>query len=204
MLERLDTIEWASLRGCGGSAADVPSLLRAVASGDGGADPAVWAELFDRLWHQGTVYPASAAAVPFLFELLTHPDVTAKGGVVELIAAIATGEGGVRGAVRRDGAERWRRILDRQGRDLDAELAEAEATERAIHAAVSERLRDLVPYVYHPEHGLPVAQVLGGYPEHAPWLVPAIDAALPSVADPQTRRTLAGARDALVNGGSVP
>lgn len=201
MLEGLDTIDWASLGGCGGPATDVPGLLRALVSEDNDVRMDVWIELLDRLWHQGTVFPASAAALPFLFELLAHPDVPDKGPIVELIAAIATGEGGLLGAVRRDGEEMWRRILAKQGRSLDGELAEAEATERAIHAAVSAGLPYLVPYVNDVEHQLPVAQTLGSFPEHASWLVPAIDAALPSVADAQVRRVLAEARARLAASG---
>lgn len=201
MLEGLDTIDWASLRGCGGPATDVPGLLRALVSEDKDVRMDVWIELLDRLWHQGTVFPASAAALPFLFELLADPDVPDKGPFVELIAAIATGEGGLLGAVRRDGEEMWRRILAKQGQSLDGELAEAEATERAIHAAVSAGLPYLVPYVNDVEHQLPVAQTLGGFPEHASWLVPAIDAALPSVADAQVRRVLAETRARLAASG---
>lgn len=204
MLEGLDAIDWASLRDCnGGSATDVPVLLRALVTEEEGVHLDVWAELLDLLWHQGTVFPASAAALPFLFELLTHPDVPDKGPFVELIAAIATGEAGLLGAVRRDGEERWRRILAQQGRSLDQELAEAEATEQAIHAAVSAGLRHLVPYVNDVEHQLPVAQVLGRFPEHASWLVPAIEAALPSVADTQVRRVIDEVRARLADADSI-
>ncbi len=198
LLDRLDTIEWASLRGCRGPANDVPRLLRAMVSEEEGVRLEACVELFDHLWHQGTVFPASAAAIPFLFELLIHPDVPDKGPFVELIAAIATGEGGLLDVVRRDGEEMWRRILSERGRSLDEELAEGEATEQAVHAAVSESLGHLVPYLNDVEHQLPVAHALGRFPEHASWLVPAIDAALPSVADAQVRRVLTEARECLV------
>lgn len=201
MLEGLNSIDWASLRGSGGPASEVPALLRALVSEDKSVRMDVWVELLDRLWHQGTVFPASAAAIPFLFELLTHPDVQDKGPFVELITAIATGEGGLLCPVRRDGEEIWRRRLAKQGQSLDQELAEAEATEQAIHAAVSAGLRYLVPYVTDVEHQLPVAQTLGRFPEHASWLVPAIDAALPLVADAQVRRMLAEAMARLADPG---
>jgi hypothetical protein len=203
MLEGVDTIDWAALRACGGPATDIPGLLRAVLSEDEGVRLEAQFELFCRLWHQGTVSPAAAAAVPFLFELLTRPDTPDKGYFVELIAAIATGEGSLKCAVRTDGEAMWRRILAKQGESLDEVLAEAEATERAIHAAVSAGLRHLVPYLTDVVHQLPVAQALGNFVEHASWLVPTIDAALPSVADAQVRQVLAEARTRLAGSGRV-
>jgi hypothetical protein len=203
LLERLDTIDWASLKGCGGPATDVPDLLRELVSEEDGVRMDIWAELLDHLWHQGTVFPASAAAIPFLYELLTDPDVPDKGPFVEMIAAIATGEGDLVGSVRTDGEEMWRRILDKQGKSLDQELAESEATEQAIHAAVSGGLSYLVPYLNDVEHQLPVAQILDRFPEHASWLVPAIDAALQSVADTEVRQVLTEARASLASSGSA-
>ncbi|MDZ7617237.1 MAG: PBS lyase, partial [Patescibacteria group bacterium] len=74
MLEGLDTVDWASLRHAYGEATDVPGLLSALLSPDPKLREEATCELFGNIWHQGTVYPASAAAVPFLYELLTAPD----------------------------------------------------------------------------------------------------------------------------------
>lgn len=73
MLEDLDGVDWASLEHAYGEAADVPDLLRALLSTDSEVREEAVYELFGNIWHQGTVYPASAAAVPFLYELLTAP-----------------------------------------------------------------------------------------------------------------------------------
>ena len=75
MLEGLDAIDWSSLTHAHGPATDVPELLRSLLSEDPDVRLQALAELVEKIWHQGTVYPASAAAIPFLFELLTHPDV---------------------------------------------------------------------------------------------------------------------------------
>lgn len=57
--------EWSQLTHAYGTAEDVPGLLKAA-----GPDPEgpAWNELWSRLCHQGTVYPASYAALPALAE----------------------------------------------------------------------------------------------------------------------------------------
>ena len=71
MLDGLDDIDWAGLSHAYGSAADVSGQLRALPTetGDPWADDAPLSALFGSLYHQGTVYEATAAAVPFLVEL---------------------------------------------------------------------------------------------------------------------------------------
>ena len=86
VLEGLDAIDWEKLSHAYGSASDVPDVLRAVAAGDADA----LYELYGNIWHQGTVYEATAHAVPFLYELALHPHVDAV-SVVSLLRMIARG-----------------------------------------------------------------------------------------------------------------
>jgi hypothetical protein len=93
MLEKLDTIPWSTLEHAYGSAADVPVLIRALqtASPDDPGEDSPLYSLFGNIWHQGTVYEATAYAVPFLIELAglrTTPD---RVGILQLLAAIADG-----------------------------------------------------------------------------------------------------------------
>jgi hypothetical protein len=55
--------DWAQLTHAYGSAQDIPGLLEQAVP-DSGRE--VWSELWSRLCHQGTVYPASFAALPTL------------------------------------------------------------------------------------------------------------------------------------------
>jgi hypothetical protein len=203
MLEGLDTVDWAPLKCAHGPASDLPGLLRALASGDEGVRMEAVVELLDRVWHQGDVHPAAAAVVPFLYELLTHPDVPDRGAIVELLAAVADGTGGLRRVVRNDGEEMWRRILAGQGRSLEEELVAEDEAMRAIHDAVSAGLQHLLPYLSDVEHKWPVASALGNYPEHASWLVPAIDAALASETDEPVRRVLSEGKARLTSSGGT-
>src|SRR5688500_6475339 len=93
MLDGLDTTDWASLTHAYGPATDVPDLLRALLSPDPEEREEAVYELFGNIWHQGTVYPASAAAVPFSYELLVAPGAQPKSEIAHLIASIATGVG---------------------------------------------------------------------------------------------------------------
>lgn len=66
VLNGLDEIPWAELSHAYGPAEDVPGLLRVIASGDPDAVKIAVQDLHGNIWHQGTVYEATAHAVPFL------------------------------------------------------------------------------------------------------------------------------------------
>ncbi len=88
MLDNLDSIEWSKINHSYGPATDLPATLRVLASGDKKQrERASW-ELHGNIWHQGTVYEATAYAVPFLLELVrgNHPDTLDVLGLLALIA----------------------------------------------------------------------------------------------------------------------
>ncbi|WP_257135648.1 HEAT repeat domain-containing protein, partial [Streptomyces sp. b94] len=62
----LDAQPWASYTHAYGSAEDVPGHLRALAADDDAAADEAQSELYGSILHQGSVYEASAKAVPFL------------------------------------------------------------------------------------------------------------------------------------------
>ncbi|WP_405846998.1 hypothetical protein OG211_05060 [Streptomyces niveus] len=69
MLDGIDDIDWSALTHAYGPADDIPALLRAAGSPDAARrDPAL-DELISSLCHQGSIYPATAAAVPFIARL---------------------------------------------------------------------------------------------------------------------------------------
>lgn len=91
MLEGLDQIDWEQIEHAYGPATDVPDLLRALASDDKEVRDKATTHLFGNIWHQGTVYQATAYAVPFLIELLEQPTVADKDMILCLLQNIATG-----------------------------------------------------------------------------------------------------------------
>jgi hypothetical protein len=88
VFEGLDAVPWGELRQAYGTAGEVPEHLRSIGSGD----PAKALGALDKgLWHQGTVYPATAAAVPYLAELTAVPDAAVRAGLLDLLRRIGTG-----------------------------------------------------------------------------------------------------------------
>ncbi|MFG2969638.1 hypothetical protein ACGFZS_40835 [Streptomyces sp. NPDC048288] len=100
-LDGLDDRPWSSLSHAYGSAEDVPDLLRALAGAD--AEEAL-SELYGSVLHQGTVYAASAEAVPFLAGIAAAGHGTADvlallGGMAESEDEYGVAAGEVRAAV---------------------------------------------------------------------------------------------------------
>lgn len=91
MLEGLDRIEWKALNHAYGSAEDVPDLIRALTHEDDDIRDKTLYALYSNIWHQGTVYQATAYAVPFLIELLTDDHVTRKYDILIYLAHLAHG-----------------------------------------------------------------------------------------------------------------
>ncbi|MGI5207160.1 HEAT repeat domain-containing protein [Spirillospora sp. CA-108201] len=87
----LDDVDWAGLDHAHGSAGDVPDLLRALSSADEDEREAALGELFTNIFHQGSRYEASAAAVPFLLALASDPGIPERTWPLYLAAALAIG-----------------------------------------------------------------------------------------------------------------
>jgi HEAT repeat protein len=190
MLAGLEGIDWAALTHAYGEATDVPGLLRALLSPDSGDRDAAIDALFGNIWHQGTVYPATAAAVPFLFELLADADLPDPDAVALLLASIATGRGYLDVHARDDYGERvWREILSKQGQTLDEELAREASEIRSVRSAVAPGVPLLIPFLgsEHAEIRESVAEALAEYPEHARVALPALENAVEDEADPEVR-----------------
>jgi hypothetical protein len=103
MLDGLDSIPWKDLTDAYGSAEDVPDLLRALQTASPelrGEQSPLW-HLFGNIWHQGTVYEASAYAVPFLIELAESPSTPDRVGILQLLAELARGSSRVDALVDR-------------------------------------------------------------------------------------------------------
>src|SRR5690349_16068261 len=69
MLAGLNDIDWKNLEHAYGSAEDIPGLLVSLLGSKEARNKANF-DLASRIVHQGTVYSASAAVVPFLVNFL--------------------------------------------------------------------------------------------------------------------------------------
>lgn len=93
MVDSLSRVDWSALRHAYGPATDVPADLRLLASPEPGDRESARYALWGSIYHQGSVYPATEAAVPVLLDLLGQPTVADKDGILELVAGIARGYG---------------------------------------------------------------------------------------------------------------
>lgn len=87
----IDTVPWNTLSHAYGPADDVPGLLKDLLSTDKGkVQKTIWT-LFGNIYHQGTRYSASAAAVPFLFSILNTKSSLCRKELLELLVHLAAG-----------------------------------------------------------------------------------------------------------------
>ncbi|MFJ3898464.1 HEAT repeat domain-containing protein [Streptomyces sp. NPDC090083] len=128
MFTGIDEVGWASLRHAYGSAEDVPALLRALASTDPVERATALDGMYDAVHHEGIVYDATLACVPFLFALAACEQVADRGGLVELLTSIGRGHGPEEGAENEGGTDAGR---GRTTTDADRSGAAAHAEVRA-------------------------------------------------------------------------
>ncbi|MFR9794910.1 hypothetical protein ACL02U_03255 [Streptomyces sp. MS06] len=89
-LATLDRVPWSQFRDSTGSAAAIPHLLRSVARGDAPTARAALCELRTRVCQYGfVVEQATAATVPFLWELAQLPHVACRAQIIKLLGDIA-------------------------------------------------------------------------------------------------------------------
>ncbi|OLF14755.1 HEAT repeat domain-containing protein [Actinophytocola xanthii] len=89
MLETLDSVPWAELDLAGVSEETLPELLRTMAGPDDEAAVAAFHDVRWEVLHQGTVYAATPAVVPFLVEVLEVVGPVLRGAVVEFLGDLA-------------------------------------------------------------------------------------------------------------------
>ncbi|MFC8916880.1 hypothetical protein ACFT5C_14025 [Streptomyces sp. NPDC057116] len=111
MPEGIDDIDWAALEHAYGPAGDVPGLLCAAGSPDARVRDEAMEDLVSSLCHQGTIYSATAAAVPFVARLALE-GTGDRLGLLWLLHGAATGTGPAHRSVRRAVATALPGLLD--------------------------------------------------------------------------------------------
>ncbi|NRQ34146.1 hypothetical protein HII36_20155 [Nonomuraea sp. NN258] len=84
----IDRVDWASLNHAYGPATDVPGRLRDLVSGDGEVRRAALVDLYGNVLHQGSVYDATLACVPFLLAVVADACTPGRAEVVALLGEI--------------------------------------------------------------------------------------------------------------------
>ena len=90
LLVGLNAVDWGALQHAYGPAIDVPAQLLAVARDGDLAGEAMY-QLWGNIHHQGSVYPATTPAVPFLAELACRP-LRERASVIALLGFVGLGD----------------------------------------------------------------------------------------------------------------
>jgi len=186
MLDGLDSVDWAHLEHAYGPAEDVPEQLRALASAQAETRKQAIHALYGNIWHQGTVYQATAYVVPFLIALLRAPAGADKDAILTLLQHLATGSSYL------DVHQEY--LPERAQKDtpqFQAQLRQELDWVRAARVAVARGLGLYGELLLHPEPAvrMAAAYLLAVFPEHAENLTPLLWTRLAAEADPRVRAT---------------
>ncbi|MEZ6183994.1 MAG: hypothetical protein R3F62_03170 [Planctomycetota bacterium] len=180
-------VPWASYSHAYGAATDVEQQLLDLVSTDAERRGEALHAAFGNLWHQGTVYEATAHAVPFLLRALEVPHVAERPTLLMLLACMAQGSsyhdvhGFMHEASRRESAEY-------QGQ-LAAELSWVESA----RLAVAEGLPQIAGLLEAPSAPVraAAAYALASCPEEAGAHLAALEAAFDEEQEPDAQLSLA-------------
>ncbi len=203
MLEELDSIEWSALRHAYGAADDVPDLLRAVLSSDKAVRDNAMYELYGNIWHQGTIYEATAYAVPFLIKMLTSPVTPDRASIAGLLASITSGCGFLEVHARSGwGEDRWRSILSKEGKNLEDEVERESAITASVKHEVKKAIPLLIPYLDDTEPGIRaiVAEAIAAFPEYREEYLSNLQQAIARETNDEVREQLADSIAQMTNG----
>ncbi len=179
VFEQIDAVDWASLEHAYGEATDVSGLLRDLMSPDLGSDAAD--ELYGNIWHQGTIYPATAEALPILLAMLEDSACPNKPLIQQLVVCIGAGSGywEVHASLHRD-PRRLRETLAEEGTTLEAELEKERRTVQTVGRLLAPHLRWIAGFMEHEEPDLRVfaARALTRHPGQADWTIPLLKKAI--------------------------
>ena len=179
VLAGLDTIDWRSLKHAYGQASDLPALLYASLSQDEYDRSFAFSLLSETIQHQGSVYEASAYAVPFLFQMLQSPITPDKASVACLLSSLAYGTPGT----NKEPKYQW-----------------ANATRKAVEKG----LHLLYPFLEYPDSEVRffIAIALRFYPAYSQEIIPLLEKALKSESDKLTMAAIQESIDKLASASS--
>ncbi|KAF7290989.1 hypothetical protein HMN09_01277700 [Mycena chlorophos] len=93
-LAGLDEVDWSTLHHAYGSANDVPPIIRQLAQPDLDLEQlrGIYGNLYANLYHQGTRYSASVAAVPFLIAIVDTPTTYRRDQLLSYLTSLAVSD----------------------------------------------------------------------------------------------------------------
>lgn len=90
VFERLEGVSWSELEDAGGAAHTVPQIVIGLLAQDEGDDEeisdSVYGDLYWHLCHQGTIYSATAAALPFIIEIAAYENTPHRAALLSFVS----------------------------------------------------------------------------------------------------------------------
>jgi hypothetical protein len=198
ILEKLDTIHWHELSHAYGAADDVPQLLRDVASRKEKKRTRAYRRLYSTLYHQGTIYQASAYAAPFLIELLKDEHVPARHDIIALLVALASGDAYLRHYMESSREEK------KQSTEFQEQFAEEVYWAKRTYQAVREGIDTYLTLLTHKKRRLRMSaiSILGWFKEDRAKLIPTLSTCLQAETNQLIRSCIVFSLGQLVEYGS--
>jgi len=174
MAQAIDDINWSALKHAYGEASDVPNDIKLLNSTNEEAQKDALHRLFGSIYHQGSRYTATVAAIPFLADAALEKNNTKASDVIYLLSAIAEPSASAmikdkltvaefRDAIRQEDAE----LSVEERENLDA-FGYYPLIEVEVYDAVSNQVERLWPLAEVNEPNLQCAMVglLCNFPEY--------------------------------------
>ncbi len=197
-LEGINKIDWSKLHHAHGEANDFPVLLFATFSDNEHDREFAFRLLFETIWHQGTVYEASAQAVPFLFQALESPEMQDKVSMAVLLASLADGHSYLQVHAADDKSKKiWRQILAKKNQELEVQINIEVEHVNSTRKAVGKRLHLLYPFLQDEYAAGEIAKALAVYPEHKAETIPLLEIAQKTIQDEFSKKEIQSALDQL-------
>ncbi len=186
MLESLDTVNWSLLEHAYGPADDVPDLIRALTSPLHETRRRTFRTLYSNIYHQGTVYEATAFTVPFFLELLQGQDVQCKAEILVLLAHLARGYSYIE---QHQDLEFTFTKEERSSPEFAERLRKEQTWVKNAHEAVGKGFPLYLDLLRHadPMIRMSAAYILARFQEHAARSRPALLSSLRSESDPSAK-----------------
>lgn len=193
MFETLDTIDWSRVANCYGTSEGIPAAIRELVSTNASVRDRAREKLWMLLEHQGSVYEASALAVPFLLAILAEPHAQDKRKLVHFLAHL-----GCRGLYLGHWYQGLQTRLVVQSMKEDETFFSQDATDRYrrceedTHQGFREGLHIFLPLLSDPDPAIreEVAFLLATFPEDRSRLLPPLITQLQAENDEQVQCSL--------------
>jgi|GEM_PF-3824768 len=92
IIEQIDSVDWKSYSDAYNESAVLPEVFKRSISDDAEDSEDAWIELFERVWHQGTVYSVTSHAIPILLSIAENTEGEKRECALDLLDCISRGK----------------------------------------------------------------------------------------------------------------